>query len=129
MEDPVTDTINNSFYDEMLKENKEFLLHIKNAYFSLFEKDYCCYALPDETKAYFLNKYPGILCKFLNLGMAIYSHSRCIRENKGKLSEMYRRLVEKLTEEFEEEVFKAYENFNKSMITYVETKENNAIRK
>lgn len=123
MEDPVTNTVNNTFYEEVLKESEKFLLHIKNAYFSLFERDYRCYVLPDETKAYFLNKYPGILCKFLNLGIAIRSHSMYIRENKGKLSEMYRRLVEKLTEEFEAEVFKAYESFNKSMVAYVETKE------
>ena len=122
MEDPVTDTINNTFYDEMLKENKEFLLNIKNAYFCLFEKNYCS-SLPDETKNYFFKKYPNILCKFLNLCLAINSYSNAIRQNKGKLSEMYRRLVEKLTEEFEAEVFKAYENFNKSMIAYVETKE------
>ena len=42
---------------------------------------------------------------------------------------MYGRLVIKLTQDFEDEVFKAYESFNESMITYVETKENNAIRK
>lgn len=139
MEDPVTSTVNSVFMEELDRKKEEFIFHIKNA-FACLPGENCCKCatcipdekcnlgkwndLPKESKEYFLNNYPNIFISFMNFKTVIESVTKPSKIcNVYRNAEINRLFVTKLSKEFEKEVFKTYENFNKSMITYVETKE------